>query len=306
MNFQQLRIIQETVRRNFNLTEVAAALFTSQSGVSKHVRDLEEELGVDLFVRKGKRFLGLTEPGKDVAAVVDRILLEVSNLKTVAAQFSDTDTGNLTVAATHTQARYALPPAVAEFKRLFPRVHLTLTQASPAEISTMLLDGVADIGVATESLADTDDLIAIPYYSWHHAVIVPQDHPLTRNSALSLTELAQWPIITYHDGFTGRPRIDQAFAEANLSWDLVMAAMDADVIKTYVHLGLGIGIIASMAFDPQRDHGLVLLESAHLFPASTSYLAVRKGRMLRGYARSFLQSCVPTRKSLLERLGQGD
>ncbi|GAB3450169.1 CysB family HTH-type transcriptional regulator [Insolitispirillum peregrinum] len=305
MNFQQLRIIQETVRRNFNLTEVAAALFTSQSGVSRHVRDLEEELGVDLFIRKGKRFLGLTEPGKDVAMVVDRILLEVGNLKTVAAQFSDTDSGNLTVAATHTQARYALPPAVAEFKRQFPRVHLTLTQASPAEISTMLLEGAADIGVATESLADTDDLIAIPYYTWHHAVIVPQDHPLTAHDSLSLTELAQWPIITYHDGFTGRPRIDQAFAEANLSWDLVMAAMDADVIKTYVQLGLGIGIIASMAFDAQRDQGLVLLDSASLFPASTSYLAVRKGRLLRGYARSFLQSCVPSRKSLLERLGQG-
>lgn len=293
MNFQQLRIIRETVRRNYNLTEVANALFTSQSGVSKHIKDLEDELGVELFVRRGKRLLGLTDPGKELVDIVERILLDTANIKRLGEQFASSDRGELNIATTHTQARYAMPQAVAQFRKLFPHVHLVLHQGSPQEIATMLLDGRADIGIATESLADNPDIAAFPYHSWNHAVVVPKGHALAKLKPLTLEAVSEYPIITYHEGFTGRPAIDTAFANAGLAPDIVMAALDADVIKSYVELGLGIGIVASIAFDPDRDDGLELLESKHLFPLSTSRIALRRGRYLRGYAYRFIQLCAP-------------
>jgi LysR family cys regulon transcriptional activator len=293
VNFQQLRIIRETVRRNFNLTEVANALYTSQSGVSKHIKDLEDELGVELFVRRGKRLIGMTEPGKELVGIVERMLLDAKNIKRLAEQFAMSDRGDLTVATTHTQARYALPPVVVKFKKAFPKVRLVLHQASPKEIVAMLLDGSADIGVATEALEDNPDVVAFPYYSWDHAIIVPAGHDLERIKPLTLEAIAQWPIITYDQGFTGRPRIDQAFTAAGLEPDIVMTALDADVIKTYVELGLGIGIIASMAYDAKRDTGLKLLDASGLFARNTSRIAVRHGRYLRGYAYRFLELCSP-------------
>ena len=292
MNFQQLRIIRETVRRGFNLTEVANALFTSQSGVSKHIKDLEDELGVELFVRKGKRLLGLTDPGKELVGIVERMLLDARNIKALADQFSQADQGRLTVATTHTQARYVLPQVVARFKRDFPKVHLVLHQASPGEIATLLQDGQADIGVATEALAEVADLVSFPYYAWHHSVIVPAGHPLEAVQPLTLEAIAEHPLITYHEGFTGRARIDKTFAKAGLAPDIVMSALDADVIKTYVELGLGIGIVASMAFDPARDAALRQLDSAHLFEENTTRIAVRRGHYLRGYAYRFIELCA--------------
>jgi LysR family transcriptional regulator, cys regulon transcriptional activator len=294
MNFQQLRIIRETVRRNYNLTDVANALFTSQSGVSKHIKDLEDELGVELFVRRGKRLLGLTDPGKELAEIVERILLDTANIKRLGEQFASSDRGELNIATTHTQARYAMPQAVAQFRKVFPHVHLVLHQGSPQEIATMLLDGRADVGIATESLADNPDIAAFPYHSWNHAVVVPKGHELEKVKPLTLEAIAEWPIITYHEGFTGRPAIDSTFAKAGLAPDIVMAALDADVIKSYVGLGLGIGIVASIAFDHDRDDGLRLLESKHLFPLSTSRIALRRGRYLRGYAYRFIELCAPT------------
>ena len=291
MNFQQLRIIRETVRRNFNLTEVANALYTSQSGVSKHIKDLEDELGIELFVRRGKRLLGLTEPGKELVGIVERMLLDAKNIKQLAEQFALSDQGELTVATTHTQARYALPHVVVQFKKLFPKVRLVLHQASPKEIVTMLLDGSADIGVATEALEENPDVAAFPYYSWDHAVIVPTGHALARVEPLTLDAVAEYPIITYDPGFTGRSRIDHAFAKAKLEPDIVMTALDADVIKTYVEAGLGIGIIASVAYDAKRDAGLTLLPAKGLFARNTSRIAVRQGRYLRGYAYRFIELC---------------
>jgi len=293
MNFQQLRIIRETLRQKFNLTEVANALHTSQSGVSKHIKDLEDELGIELFVRRGKRLLGLTEPGKELAEIVERMLLDAANIKRLADQFATTDRGLLSIATTHTQARYALPGPVARFRKEFPDVHLVLHQASPSETAAMLLDGRADIGIATEALADNAEIAAFPYYSWHHAVIAPAGHPLEGVKPLTLEAVAEHPIITYHEGFTGRPSVDAAFAEARLAPDIVMAALDADVIKTYVELGLGIGIIASMAYEPERDRGLRFLDSEDLFPESTSLIAVRRGRFLRRYAYRFIELCSP-------------
>ena len=290
MNFQQLRIIRETVRQNFNLTEVANALFTSQSGVSKHIKDLEDELGVELFVRKGKRFLGLTDPGKELLVIVERMLLDAGNIKRLAEQFSLRDEGQLTIATTHTQARYALPKVVTAFKKSFPKVHLVLHQASPDEMVRLLLAGEADIGIATEAVAEVPELVSFPYYSWHHAVIAPPEHPL-HGQTLSLDTLAEYPIVTYHQGFTGRAQIDRAFADAGLAPDIVMAALDADVIKTYVELELGVGIIASMAVDAQRDSQVRVVEGAPLFGHQTTRVAIRRGHYLRSYAYRFIELC---------------
>jgi len=291
MNFQQLRIIRETVRRNFNLTEVASALYTSQSGVSKHIKDLEDELGFELFMRKGKRLLGLTDPGKELAEIVDRILLDVGNIKHLGQQFADRDQGQLTLATTHTQARYALAPVITAFMKAFPKVHLVLHQGSPPEIASMLLAGEAEIGIATETLSKTANLAAFPYYSWNHGIVVPRGHPLASVRPLTLEAIGEWPIITYHEGFTGRSNIDRAFAEAGIAHDVVMSAMDTDVLKTYVGLGLGVGIIASMAFEPERDSGLQLLECPQLFETNTTWIAMRKGSYLRRYAYRFIELC---------------
>lgn len=291
MNFQQLRIIRETVRRNFNLTEVAGALFTSQSGVSKHIKDLEDELGLELFVRRGKRLLGLTDPGKELAEIVDRILIDTANIKKLGQQYASRDEGQLTIATTHTQARYALTSVVAEFRKAFPKVRLILHQGSPPEIAAMVAGGQAEIGIATEALAASSQLTPFPYYSWHHGVVVPKGHPLESVEKITLEALAEWPIITYHEGFTGRGNIDKAFADAGLTPDIVMAAMDTDVLTTYVNLGLGVGIIASVAFDAKWDASLTMIDCGDLFAHNTTWIAVRKGSYLRGYAYRFIELC---------------
>ena len=292
MNFQQLRIVRETVRRGFNLTEVAQHLHTSQSGVSKHIRDLEDELGGALYLRKGKRLLGLTALGQEAVKVVERMLLEAHNLKTLAEQYHHSDRGQLTIATTHTQARYILPSIVTTFKQHYPKVHLRLLQGSPTEIVKMLLDGDADIGLATEALSQTPELVVFPMYSWHHSIVVPVGHPLV-NEPLTLDRLAHYPIITYHEGFTGRARIEKAFADAGLVPDVVISALDADVIKSYVELGLGVGIIASVAFLPERDSPLVMLSGEALFSENQAKLAIREGLFLKHFAYQFIQYCSP-------------
>ena len=289
MNFQQLRIVHETVRRNFNLTEVAAALFTSQSGVSKHIKDLEDELGLELFVRKGKRLLGLTEPGEELAVVVDRMLLDARNIKSIAAQFSARDHGQLTVATTHTQARYVLPPAVAKLREQYPKVTISLHQATPQEVARMVLDEVAEIGVATESLADYPELVTLPCYEWEHVLVLPPGHPLTQKERIGLDDIAHEPLITYHPTFTGRGKIDQAFATRRLQPRIALEAIDSDVIKTYVRLGLGIGIVAEMAMreDPLGD--LVVRPVGHLFGQSVARVAFKRGAYLRNFVYKFAE-----------------
>mgnify|MGYP001810151908 CR=1 FL=1 len=293
MNIQQLRILRETVRCNFNLTEVAAALYTAQSGVSKHIKDLEDELGVELFVRRGKRLLGLTEPGKELLPMVERCLLEVQNMQHLGEQFAAQGQGRLAIATTHTQARYALPAVVTRFKRDFPGVHLEMHQCGPKEIVSLLRTGEADIGIATEALGEAPDLVTFDFYQWHHALIVPEGHPLGEITPLTLEAIADYPLITYHAGYTGRARIDAAFSRARLVPDVVMSALDADVIKAYVELGLGVGIIAGMAYQTTRDPGLCLLEVPELFEVNTTRLALLQGRYLRDYVLRFLHECIP-------------
>lgn len=295
MNFQQLRSIRETVRSGFNLTEVAGVLHTSQPGVSRQIRELEEELGVDIFVRAGKRLTGLTAPGSALLPIVDRLLLDCANLKRAGQDFSSRLDGPLSVATTHSQARYALPHVVRDFRALYPQVTLHLHQGSPKQVAEMLLSGEADIGVATEALAHYPQLATLPCYRWTHSIVVPPDHPLLAHTEpVTLQQLAQYPLITYNKGFTGRSHIDNAFEEVGLHPEVVLTAMDADVIKTYVELGMGVGIVASIALDPERDLGLRTLDARHLFEINLTRLAVRRGTWLRGYAYGFIETFAPT------------
>ena len=295
MNFQQLKSVREAVRCNFNLTEVANMLFTSQPGVSRQIRELEEELGIEIFVRNGKRLTGLTPPGQALLPLVEQLLLGADNIKRVGDDFSAKLKGQLSVAATHSQARYALPHVVRDFRQLFPNVSLHLHQGSPKQVAEMLLSGEADIGVATEALAQYPQLVALPCYRWTHSIVVPPGHPLLEvRGPVNLGQLANFPIITYEHGYTGRSHIDDAFAKEGLSPDVVLTAMDADVIKTYVELGMGVGIVASIAVDPDRDTHLRLLDAGHLFAINQTRLAIRRGAWLRGFAYSFIETFAPT------------
>ena len=302
MNFQQLRSVREAARRGFNLTDVAAALATSQPGVSRQIRELEDELGVEIFVRAGKRLTGLTPPGEAVLPIVERLLLEADNLKRAGADFAAQDRGLLTIAATHSQARYALPTVVRDFRETHANVTLNLHQGSPRQVAQMLLDGEADIGIATEALSLYDGLVVLPCYRWTHSVIVPPGHALLDGGGLTLQRLAAYPIITYDAGYTGRAHIDEAFHKQGLTPNLVLTAMDADVIKTYVELGLGVGIVASIAYDDERDRQLRALDARHLFAVNMTRLAIRRGAWLRGYVYDFIATfAAPLTRPVVER-----
>jgi LysR family cys regulon transcriptional activator len=289
MNFQQLRYVREAVRQGLNLTEAANVLFTSQPGISKQIKELEEELGVDIFVRRGKRLVDLTEPGRTVVQVIERMLAEAENLKQVGREFADKDSGSLTIATTHTQARYALPTVVRAFRNQFPKVRLSLQQGSPTQIAEMVIAGEADLAIATEALDHYPQLLALPGYTWHHCVIVPHGHPLAKVKQVSIEQLAHYPLITYSPEFTGRSHIDQAFAAKGLTMDVVLTAIDADVIKTYTELGLGVGIIAAMAYDPKRDSNLFAIDAGNIFHDNTTRVAIKRAAYLRRYTYAFIQ-----------------
>jgi LysR family cys regulon transcriptional activator len=295
MNFQQLRSVREAVRCGYNLTDVAAALHTSQPGVSRQVRELEEELGVELFVRSGKRLLGLTSAGQALLPIIERVLLDADSLKRAGQELQGREEGRLSVAATHSQARYALPHAVRDFRQRWPRVTLHLHQGSPKQVAEMLISGEADIGIATEALAGYGQLVTLPCYRWSHSVVLPQEHPLLElGGELTLQDLARYPIITYEVGYTGRSHIDAAFAAAGLQPEVVLTAMDADVIKTYVELEMGVGIVASIAVDEERDRHLRAIDAGHLFQINVTRLGMRRELWLPGYAFGFIETFVPT------------
>ena len=293
MNLQQLRYLHEIARRGLNVSEAAAALFTSQPGVSKQVRLLEEELGVTIFERSGKRLTGITEPGRQVLGIVGRMLDDARNLKRVGEEYAGEASGTLDVATTHTQARYLLPPVVKRFMERYPRVRLRLHQGNPHQVSDWVAQGVADLGIATEALAGQPGLVTLPCYRWSHILVAPRGHALADAAPVTLAGLAAWPLITYDPTFTGRARIDQAFERAGIVPNIVLTAVDSDVIKTYVELGLGIGIIAEMAFDPTRDTGLTAIVSEHLFEASTTRLGIRRGSWLRRFDYDFIELFAP-------------
>jgi DNA-binding transcriptional LysR family regulator len=293
MNVQQLRYVRETIRQGLNLTAAADALHTSQPGISRQIRELEQELGVEFFVRRGKRVIALTESGKSLAPIVDRVLQEIENLRAAAAEHRDQESGALTIATTHTQARYALPAVVAAFRRDFPRVRLSIQQGNPSQIAEMVARGAADIGIATEALDRYPALLALPAQTWQHCVVVPMEHPLLGESRLTLEALARYPLITYDPAFAGRSHIDEAFVARGLKPDVVLAAIDSDVIKTYVELGLGVGIIAAMAYDAGRDQRLRSIDASTLFRSNTTRIALLKGRRLRSFSFAFIARFAP-------------
>ena len=299
MNLQQFRFVRETIRRNFNLTDAARALYTSQPGVSKAIIEFEDELGIKIFERHGKRIKGLTKPGAAVAQVIERIMREIDNLKKVSDEFAHKDEGGLVIGCTHAQARYVLPRVIPAFKERFPKVRVSLAEGSPPNLAKMVLHEQADVAIATETLALTPGLAALPVYSWDHTIVIRPDHPLAELTSsearrLTLEQLAQYPIVTYDRAFSGRCTIDEAFAAQGIEPDIVLEALDADVIKTYVDVGLGIGIIAGMAFDPRRDKGLVGLPVGHLFGTHITRVALKSGVFLRDYIYVFLEMLAPS------------
>ena len=296
MNLQQFRYLREAVRQKMNLTAAARTLHTSQPGVSKAIIELEDELGVSVFARHGKRILGLTPPGQQVLDAAERIMTEIDNLKKLARDYAGSPEGTLRLATTHTQARYVLPPIVQRFAEKYPEVRLKLLQGNPPQIAAMLAAGQADVGMATETLAETPGLKSIPVFDWEHMVVVTKPHPLVRFAKhcerLTLKELAKYPIVTYEAHFSGRSRIDAAFAAAGIEPSIVLEAIDADVIKTYVLAGMGVGIVADLATQNHTEE-LVALKCGHLFGRNTTRLAVKQGAYLRGFVYAFIELVAP-------------
>jgi LysR family cys regulon transcriptional activator len=297
MNLQQFRFVQEAVRRKLNLTETAKALFTSQPGISKAILELEEELGVDIFARHGKRLRRVTEPGQQVLKSVDIILREVANLKRIGEQYSKQDAGTLSIATTHTQARYFLPEPIAQLRKRWPKVQVVLHQGMPEQVARMLLDDVAEIGLATEALAAHEDLITLPCYEWQHVMVVPAGHALAGVERATLEQLAAYPLVLYQATVTGRTRIDQAFARARLKPAVALEAIDSDVIKTYVRLGLGVGIVSELAMREDSLAGaaadLVSRPLGHLFGSNMTRVAFKRGAYLRHFVHAFTEMLSP-------------
>jgi LysR family cys regulon transcriptional activator len=294
MNLHQFRFVQEAVRQKLNLTETAKALHTSQPGISKAILELEGELGVDIFARHGKRLRRVTEPGEEVLKAIEIIMREVNNLKRIGHEFSQQDAGTLSIATTHNQARYVLPGPIAQLRKRYPKVNVSLHQGTPEQVAKMLLEDVAEVGLATESLSNFEDLITLPCYEWHHVVVVPTAHPFAQIERLTLAELAQEPLISYHPSFAGRSRIDQTFAAHKLKTNVVLEAIDADVIKTYVRLGLGVGIVSEMAMKDDPPGGdLIARPAGHLFGPNVARLAFKRGAYLRSFVYAFAQLVAP-------------
>jgi len=294
MKLHQLRCICEVADHQLNVTDAAAAMYTSQPGVSKQIRLLESELGVPIFAREGKRLTAITEPGGEILRAARRMLREAENIGRIGADFSDETQGTLTLATTHTQARYVLPPVIQQFRQRFPAVNLQLRQGNPTQICDMTLRGEADIVIATEAVSASAGLVALPCYRWHHCVVLLPDHPLlTKDKPLTLQDLAEHPIVTYDFAFAGRSQLNDAFQSAGLKPQIALTALDADVIKTYVELGLGIGLLADVAFEKHRDTGLRRIDIKHLFPASATWVGIRRGSYLRRFIFDFVELFAP-------------
>ena len=293
MNLQQLRYILEVSRRGLNVSDAADALYTSQPGVSKQIRQLEAELGVEIFVRNGKRLVAVTEPGRAVLAIAERVLTEVDNLRQVGEEFSNENVGSLSIATTHTQARYRLPSVVRSFMRRYPQVKLSLHQGNPRQVCEMVLDGTADLGIATEAIADYEELVMLPCYQWNRCIVANLRHPILQEQPLTLEAIARYPLITYDDAFTGRSQINKAFLGRGLKPNVVLSAIDSDVIKKYVEMDLGVGILARMAYEPEEDRRLGMVDAAHLFESSTTRIGLRRRAWLRAYVYAFIEEFAP-------------
>ena len=293
MKLQQLRFICEVARQGLSVSAAAEALYTAQPGVSNQIRLLEDELQVQIFERNGKRLVGLTDAGELILKMAERVLNEVDNIKGVGAEYANENSGKLLIATTHTQARYALPDVIKRFTEQFPQVTLHISQGNPMQIAEMVVSGTADIAIATEGIQLFDDLVMLDCYEWNHCLLAPHDHPVFDSLPLTLESIAGHPLVTYDFAFSGRSKINKAFSDRGLDPNFVFTAIDSDVIKTYVEVGLGIGLVAKMAYDPQRDSQLRSEDVSHLFEPNTTHLGVRKGSYLRSYMYTFIEMFAP-------------
>ena len=294
MKLHQLRYVSEVVKQGLNISAAAEALHTSQPGVSKQIQLLEDELNLQIFERHGKRLTGVTEPGRNIVELAERVMRDMENIKKVGDEFSHEDVGTLTIATTHTQARYRLPAAVKAFMEKYPQVKLNIHQGNPTQVSEQVQSGEADIGIATEAISHYDKILCLPAYQWNRCVVVPQGHPLIKDVPLTLKKLTAYPLITYDFAFTGGSLVSQVFNQEDLEPNVVLTAIDADVIKTYVGLGLGVGLLANMAYDAERDTNLVAIDAKHLFPDSTTFVGVRRDAYLRKFVYDFIQLLAPS------------
>ncbi|WP_455222354.1 CysB family HTH-type transcriptional regulator [Kaarinaea lacus] len=293
MKLHQLRYVYEVANRNLSVSDAAAGLFTSQPGISKQIRLLEQEIGVPIFTREGKRLTRITPAGQQIIDKTKNILREIESIKLIGEEFKQEQSGTLTIATTHTQARYALPQVIKKFVSQFPRVKLFLKQGYPEEITKMVVDGHAEMVIATEAVSESKDLVALPCYQWNRCALTLPGHPLLTKKPVTLADVAEYPILTYDFAFAGRTLVSETFEAANLQPNIVFTALDSDVIKTYVELGLGVGLVAKLAFDPQKDHGLRMIDLGHLFPPSTAWIGLRKNSFLRSYVYRFIEQFAP-------------
>ena len=293
MKLQQLRCISQIVQSEFNISKASEVLNTSQPGVSKQIKLLEDEIGIKIFQRNGKRLVGLTEPGKTVLGSIEAILQEANNIKVISEEYIQKDQGTFTIATTHTQARYKLPKVVEEFVKKYPKINLNIHQGNPSQVTDQIINGGADVGIATESINLSEDILTIPCYQWNRCVVMPKNHPLTEVRRITLEDLAAYPMITYDYAFTGSTIVSEVFKNANIEPNIMLTAIDADVIKTYVSLNMGIGLIAEMAFDASTDHPMVSRDVSHLFPLSTTYIGIMRENFLRKYTSDFIRMFIP-------------
>ena len=293
MKLQQLRCIFQIVQSDFNISKASEVLNTSQPGVSKQIKLLEDEIGIKIFQRNGKRLVNLTEPGELVLSSIEKILQESNNIKVISEEYIEKDQGRFTIATTHTQARYKLPKVVEEFVKKYPKTNLNIHQGNPSQVTDQIINGAADVGIATESINLSADIHTIPCYQWNRCVVMPKNHPLTEVRKITLEDLATYPMITYDYAFTGSTIVSEVFKNANIEPNIMLTAIDADVIKTYVSLNMGIGLIAEMAFDASTDHPMVSRDVSHLFPLSTTYIGIRRENFLRKYTSDFIRMFIP-------------
>ena len=293
MKLQQLRCIFQIVQSEFNISKASEVLNTSQPGVSKQIKLLEDEIGIKIFQRNGKRLVNLTEPGELILSSIETILQESNNIKVISEEYIEKDQGTFTIATTHTQARYKLPKVVEEFVKKYPKTNLNIHQGNPSQVTDQIINGEADVGIATESINLSEDILTIPCYQWNRCVVMPKNHPLTEVRKITLEDLAAYPMITYDYAFTGSTIVSEVFKNANIEPNIMLTAIDADVIKTYVSLNMGIGLIAEMAFDASTDHPMVSRDVSHLFPLSTTYIGIRRENFLRKYTSDFIRMFIP-------------
>jgi LysR family cys regulon transcriptional activator len=293
MKLQQLKCVFQIVQSGFNISKASEILNTSQPGVSKQIKLLEDEIGIKIFQRNGKRLVNLTEPGGLVLSSIETILQESNNIKVISEEYIEKDQGTFTIATTHTQARYKLPKVVEEFVKKYPKINLNIHQGNPSQVTEQIICGEADVGIATESINLSEDILTIPCYQWNRCVVMPKNHPLTEVRKITLKDLAAYPMITYDYAFTGSTIVSEVFKNANIEPNIMLTAIDADVIKTYVSLNMGIGLIAEMAFDATTDHPMVSRDVSHLFPLSTTYIGIRRENFLRKYTSDFIRMFIP-------------